>query len=117
MLGERKDQDLKVYAVWFVMYPGDSRERWPAEALPDRRVLHYWDDVEAVGRWYADRMDGMMDLLAPDSKGVEPPVLWDAYLVYGPEAQWNDVPTGLRRWGRTILHRKEYLKQVVDALR
>ena len=117
LLNAHKDQNLKIYAVWFSMYPGDLRERWPSAALPDRRVLHYWDEEKEVGEWYAARMGEMREQLAPDSKGVEPPILWDAYLVYGPEARWDDAPTGLRRWGRTVLHTKEALRQAVEALR
>ena len=117
MLNAHKDQNLKIYAVWFSMYPGDLRERWPAAALPDRRVLHYWDEEKEVGEWYAHRMHTMRDQLAPDSKGVEPPILWDAYLVYGPDARWDDAPTGLLRWGRTVLHTKEALREAVEALR
>ena len=30
-------------------------ERWPAAALPDRRVRHYWDEEREVGEWYASR--------------------------------------------------------------
>ena len=109
-----KDSNLRIYAVWFSMYPGDAPERWPSTALPDRRVRHYWDEEREVGEWYASRMDGMRDKLVPHSKGVEPPVLWDAYLVYGPEARWEDAPTGLRRWGRTILHTKEELLKALE---
>jgi hypothetical protein len=29
---------LRVYAVWFNMYPGDARERWRADRLTDPRV-------------------------------------------------------------------------------
>ena len=117
LLDVHKDQNVRMYAVWFSMYPGDQRERWPATALPDRRVRHYWDDEKEVGQWYAARMDSMREQLAPDSKGVEPPILWDAYLVYGPEARWDDAPTDLRRWGRTILRTKEDFRRAFDGLR
>ena len=117
MLNAHKDLDLRVYAVWFSMYPGDERERWPEASLRDRRVRHYWDEKTDVGEWYAARFDSMRDKLVPGSKGVDPPILWDAYLVYGPESRWEDAPSGLRRWGRTILLTKNELRQEVEALK
>lgn len=109
--------DLKVYAIWFAMYPGDVQDRWLADALPDPRVTHYWDEEKSVGRWYGDRVAAaaMQPTLAPGSKGVEFPVLWDAYLVYGPGARWVDEPTDLRRWGRTVLGTQQYLREAVAA--
>ncbi|MEO6214226.1 MAG: hypothetical protein ABIP65_11420 [Vicinamibacterales bacterium] len=110
--------DLRVYAVWFNMVDGDSRQRWPADLLTDRRVTHFWDEEKTVGRWFAPRMDTaeMEAARAPDSSGLGQPVLWDAYLVYGPEARWDDEPTALRRWGRTILRTQSHLRDAVTAL-
>ena len=110
------DSKLRIYAVWFSMYPGDAPERWPAAALPDRRVRHYWDEGREIGEWYASKMDGMRDTLVPDSKGVEPPSsgmpTWSTDL----RPAGTCAPTGLRRWGRTILHTKEALRQALEAL-
>ena len=54
--------------------------------------------------------------LAPNPTGLGGPILWDAYLVYGPESKWDETPTGLRRWGRTILDTKESLREALDAV-
>lgn len=115
VLSVQEDLDVQVYAVWFNMFPGDSRERWPAAALPDPRVVHFWDEDRAVGDWYGARLAAMNETLVPGSRGVEPP-LWDAYLVYGPDATWVEEPRGLRRWGRTVLLTKEALRESVEAL-
>jgi hypothetical protein len=115
LLDVHKDLDVRVYAVWFEMFPGDSQERWPAAALTDRRVTHYWDEEKDVGSWYGVRLDAMRPQLAPNSRGVEPP-LWDAYLVYGPESRWAEAPTELRRWGRTILSTQQHLREEFEAL-
>lgn len=111
------DPDLRVYAIWFSMYPGDVRERWPAADLPDPRVIHYWDEHKVAGTWYAGRVGEIHEQRAEGSRGHEGPVLWDAYLVYGPEARWEDAPDGLRRWGRTILGTRESLREALDSLR
>lgn len=48
--------NLRVYAIWFQMYPTDQRTTWPADALPDRRVIHRWDEPKAIGQWYAGQV-------------------------------------------------------------
>lgn len=116
LLDAHPDADLRVYAIWFSMYPTDLRERWPAGVLTDARVVHWWDEEKRVGRWYGQRMRDMEDRLAPGAANVGGTILWDAYLVYGPEAQWNDAPTGLRRWGRPIFATREAFDEVVGNL-
>jgi len=116
VLDAHPDAGLRVYAIWFSMYPTDMRERWPANVLTDRRASHWWDEEKRVGRWYAQRMRDMQDRLAPGAADIGGTILWDAYLVYGPEARWDDAPTGLRRWGRTILATREPFREVVRNL-
>lgn len=116
LLDRNRDADLRVYAVWFNMYPNDAKERWPAQVLDDARVIHFWDEQKAVGRWYLERIAGMDATRAPESAENEGPVLWDAYLVYGPESRWDSAPTGLRRWGRTILSTREDLRESFTRL-
>lgn len=116
LLDVHPEADLRVYAIWFSMYPTDLRERWPGSVLTDSRVIHWWDEDKRLGRWYAERLPEMRDRLAPGSTNVGGPILWDAYLVYGPEAQWDDAPTGLRRWGRTILATREPFREVIGTL-
>ena len=43
---------VRVYAIWFNMYPGDAQQRWRSDLLPDVRVRHYWDEPRAIGRLY-----------------------------------------------------------------
>jgi hypothetical protein len=98
------------------MYPTDRRENWPDDILTDPRVVHYWDEEKVIGRWYRQRMEEMRGARAPRTVGLAGDVLWDAYLVYGPEARWDEAPTGLRRWGRTILRTQDGLRDAVAAL-
>ena len=110
--------DLRVYAVWFNMVEGDAREHWRADLLPDRRVAHFWDEARVIGTWFAPRTQSeeMEKALTANASGLGQPVLWDAYLVFGPESRWDDGPAGIRRWGRTILRTREGLREAVDAL-
>jgi hypothetical protein len=89
--------DLKVYAVWFDMIWTDSRSRWPGDILKDPRVVHFWDEDKAVGRWYA-------------SHSGHRNVWWDTYLLYGPESRWQENPSQLISMGSTILDARPELK-------
>ena len=99
--------DIKVYAVWYEMYPGDSPDDFlPAQQwLADRRVTHYWDDSKAVGSWYYGRVP-------TTTKGE---IEWDAFYLYGPNAGWTDEPSAMLTWGRTILQDRRKLTTAVAA--
>ena len=116
MLDKHKDADVRVYAIWFSMFGSETRDDWRADLLTDKRVIHWWDEGKTVGRWYMPRIEEMRDTMSRQSAGFAGNVLWDAYLVYGPEAQWQDAPTGLRRWGRTILRTQDGLREAFTAV-
>ena len=108
--------NLRVYAVWFNMMPADARAKWPANLLPDSRALHRWDEPKAAGTWYGPRTDGMKSQLAPGSAWRNGDILWDAYLLYGTDARWDDAPTRLIHWGRTIVAGRDTLKADFEML-
>lgn len=116
VLDKQPKADLAVYAIWFSMYPTDAREHWPGDVLTDPRVVHVWDEGKTVGRWYMSRVADIESARAPGSGGLGGNVLWDAFLVYGPEAHWRDAPDGLRRWGRTILGTQDALREAVATV-
>jgi hypothetical protein len=94
---------LRIYAVWFNMYPGDSRAKWPAEALTDSRVTHYWDEQRVVGEHYLRQLGTFVTRRA---NGTMPPVadaLWDAAFVHGPGDQWSEPVPLPRIWGYPIM--------------
>src|SRR5262249_37558067 len=50
--------------------------------------------------WYAPHTASIHGELAPGSQWRDGAILWDAYLLYGPDAKWADAPTtGLVHWG------------------
>ena len=111
MAGAREAQELlqkdgtarlKVYAVWFNMFPGDDRSRWPEGLLSDRRVVEDWDEKKVLGTWFASHRD------YHDYPG---PVLWDAYLLFAAGSRWEDKPSERVGWGFTILQTREQLKK------
>lgn len=102
--------DLRIYAIWFDMFPGDAKSKWPASLLTDARATHLWDEGKLVGRWYGERTATMRPRLSPGSSW-NGQILWDSYLLYGPDATWTDAPSGLIQWGRTIVVGRETLRQ------
>ena len=100
--------NLRVYAVWYEMYPGDSPKAFPKARtfLPDRRVMHYWDQRKDVGRWF-------VKALPSDYKGE---IQWDAYYLYNTDSVWEDQPSSLLVWGRTILESRQRLREEVTRL-
>ena len=81
MLGEVKDPDVRVYAVWASILLSDFRVAVgrATKRLPDERVSHYWDGegelVKAYGR--------ILKLEGDDTA-------WDVYYVFGRDAEWKD---------------------------
>jgi hypothetical protein len=101
--------NLRGYAVWFNMFPGDGRGKWPATLLTDERVMHWWDERAQIGTWFGDRADALRPKLSAGSTW-HGKILWDAYLLYGANARWESAtPTELIRFGRTIVAGREAL--------
>jgi hypothetical protein len=117
LLETHPEADLRVYAVWFSMVPGDARSEWPQELLTDPRVVHRWDEAKALGTWYARRTPSMRERISPESKWNDGDVLWDTYLLYGADARWKEdtAPTDLKLWGRTIVAARESLRAYFES--
>jgi hypothetical protein len=100
--------NIRVYSVWYEMYPGDSPKAFPKARtfLPDKRVTHYWDQPKEVGRWF-------QKALPSDYKGE---IQWDAFYLYGTDSVWNDQPSSLLVWGRTILGSRKKLRDEITRL-
>ena len=116
LLDKYPTANLVVYAVWFNMMPADSRAKWKPTLLTDSRVVHRWDEAKTIGRWFAPQTRAMRPLLSRRSAWSDGDVLWDAYLLYGTDAMWNETPSGLIRWGRTIVAGKDALKDEFERL-
>ena len=97
---------LRSYAIWFNMYPGDERSKWDDSLIIDSRVTFYWDEETIVGR----------RLIEDNVVGYPYEILWDAYLLFGPEAEWDAVLTTPMSWGDPVYRRKQELKDVILPL-
>ena len=100
ILNGYRDANLKVYSVWYNMYPGDDRSKWNNTLLSDPRVTQFWDEEKIIGRW----------MVAKNVVDYPRDILWDAYLLFGPEAEWQDIPSQLISWGMPVYHRRHNLR-------
>jgi hypothetical protein len=73
-------------------------------AMPDRRVIHFWDGELQVGQWFAKQVDGY--------DGTS----WDIYYLYGPDALWETVPAPLVASGSTIYRERQALMMQVSTV-
>ena len=65
LLAKYPKADLRVYAIWFNMFPGDARSKWPPSLLTDHRVIHRWDEGKIVGMWYGSHTTEIRAELSP----------------------------------------------------
>ena len=84
--------------MWLPILGGDDRSAVDPSLMPDVRVTQYWDSGMALGTWF------------PQQRGYESitfgPVAWDTFFLYGPEAQWTDIPEPLIGSGRTVIGKR-----------
>lgn len=116
LLEPNPQASLRVYAVWYNMFPGDSRDRWRAELLADSRVTHYWDEQRAVGTLYFQNLTQFWERRAPETAPPQDLILWDAYLLYTPDEQWSDRLPDVVSWGATILLTQDRLTRDLQNL-
>jgi hypothetical protein len=112
LLAKHPNADVRMFAIWFRMYPGDEESRWPGELLTDSRVEHRWDEPKAAGRWFLTNLKALKPSRGGDGQFPQrSDALWDSYLLFSRNATWTDTaPTGLLSWGYTILRTKAQLE-------
>ncbi len=101
ILAKSPSADLRVYAVWFNMYPGDARWRWDGDGLVDSRVVHFWDEQKTIGTWFSTNLT---------HRGSP---TWDFYALYPPGARDLAAPSSM---GSTIIARRDQLSASLQPL-
>ena len=104
ILDKNVSPNLRIYAIWFNMLAGDSREGWDGGGLIDPRVVHFWDEQKVVGNWFAAQVT--------QSHGTD----WDVYFLYGPQARWDSQPSPLISSGGTIIGKRTQLQASIAPL-
>jgi len=110
ILSKNPDQDLSVYAVWFNVLPTDSIGQWNAAILTDPRVTEYWDADGVLGDWFGENRRQM------ELGFLGGAIVWDASLLFGPEATWDQIPGPLEQFGYTIIADRDSLKRSLEAI-
>ncbi|MDE2847003.1 MAG: hypothetical protein OXO51_13115 [Gemmatimonadota bacterium] len=98
--------DLRVYVVWQRILRNDAVNTANIAAeqvFSDKRVSQMWDPANALGFWY--KKSGELE--------HKDPMVWDAYFLYGEDAEWKDAPTGLIDAGYTVWNMKDKLLKSV----
>jgi hypothetical protein len=108
ILDDEPAAKLAVYAVWMPMLGGEERSDFDGGPLVEQRVAHFWDQDKVLGRWLADHETG--DL------GREGGIVWDAYLLFGPDARWEDEAPEPLAAGATIIGETDELEREAAAL-
>ena len=105
-----------MYAVWFNMYPGDARVKWPDGLLTDRRVVHYWDEQRTLGLRLLSNLPTFLDRQAAGTLPPEADALWDTFFVYGPGDRWTTAFPRPVSWGYPIMVTRDRLARDVEGL-
>ena len=114
LLKPKLQADLRVYAVWFNMYPDDARAKWPPSLLTDSRDSHYWDEPKVVGGLYLSQLPALVNRRATATLQPLDNALWDAFFVYARGVQWQErLPLPIK-WGYPIMVTREELRQEVE---
>ena len=110
ILAKNPDRDISVYAVWFNMLPTDSLGGWDPTILSDQRVTEFWDAKRAVGEWFGEKRKQLELGFFPGF------IVWDASLLFGPEASWQELPVPLESFGYTIIGDRRSLRKSLEAI-
>jgi hypothetical protein len=108
--------DVRVYAIWFAMYPGDARAKWPGALMTDARVIHFWDEERVSGTRYLSPLPALLGRRAAGTLQPTADALWDAFFVYPPGTTWQDPVPLPASWGYPIMVTRDALVQNVEGL-
>jgi hypothetical protein len=95
ILDQTPDAELRVYAVWMPMLPGDARSEWDGSIFDDPRAINLWDGAGMLGSWLGRRG-------GPTGASFDS-VVWDAFFVFGGDSTWQGEPTGLLAYGSPVI--------------
>lgn len=109
LLERNPTAELRIYAVWFNMYPGDARSKWPAAILTDPRVTHYWDEQRALGEYYLGQLPAIVDRRASATLQPAADAMWDAFFLHGPGQRWAEPLPSPLLWGYPIMVTRDQL--------
>ena len=83
-----RDDRVRAYIVWLPIFGGDFKgeARKLSNSFPDRRVSYFLDSKSETGKQWERVLK------------TERFIAWDVYLLYGPEANWEEEPPQPAFW-------------------
>lgn len=90
------------------MLPTDARSEWDASIFDDPRGVDLWDDERVLGSWLAERDEF--------DAGRFGPIVWDAYFLFGKDAEWEAIPTELLSSGSPVIGETSKLSSALAAV-
>jgi hypothetical protein len=76
------------------MLATDARSEVDTGFIGDPRVAQFWDEERVLGRWLAETGVG---------GAASSSIVWDAYFLFGPNAEWNERPAPLVGVGEPVI--------------
>jgi hypothetical protein len=108
---------VRVFVIWFRMYPGDEEGKWPRTIFTDRRVEQRWDEPKLAGAWFLEHLKDLHP--AHQVAGRFPQrvdAMWDTWMLFDRDAVWAEYPSGLLSWGYTIMSTRSQLQADLEAV-
>jgi hypothetical protein len=94
-----------VYVLWVRRWATDARSAIDGAGLVDPRVTHWWDTGSVVGEDFLNRFGvgfGGLD--------------YDFFLLFGPDASWDQRPPQPVSSGATVIAERERLARDLTPL-
>jgi hypothetical protein len=95
--------DLRVYVVW-LPFLGGTRDAIDGTLLADPRVQHYWDGDTVSSAYFGEHLPGNLGQF------------WDGFVLYGPQARWDEEPGPLVASGVTVIGESASLGEAIRSL-
>ncbi len=90
------------------MLATDARSEWDPLIFQDRRAVNLWDEERLLGNWLGEREEFGAGRLGP--------IVWDAYFLFGREAEWKSVPGELLASGAPVIGETSKLESALARL-
>jgi len=91
--------------VWVRRWATDARSEIDGAGMIDARVTHLWDAGNVIGRPFLERFGVDLD-------GLD----YDFFLLFGPDAVWDQTPPPPASSGATVIGESERLARDIAPL-
>jgi hypothetical protein len=107
ILDKYPEAKLKLYVVWEPMIATDRLRRTRSDLVTDPRALHFKDDAQISGKWFAEKVKDCTSLGE---------IAWDVFYLFGADADWGEKPSPIRACGAPVVEDWEELLKSMKPL-